>query len=208
MIKKLTALFSILTLGAALSGVAYSQNKSYTEIKPTIATADADKVEVIEYFWFGCPHCFRFEPDINQWAESKPSHVEFIREAPPLNRNWRAHSEAFYAAQVMGVTDIMFEPFFNAIHVKRQRLNTADAIGDFVTKLGIDGKAFMKTMKSFEVDKRIRQAMQKARDAGISSVPSVVINGKYLTSGSMAGSNKKVIQVMKGLIAREYKAMN
>jgi len=194
--------FSLSTFAMAADG--------YEELPNPQKRADSDRVEVLEYFWFGCPHCFAFEPTINEWVADKPDYVDFVREAPPLNPAWTPHSQAFYASQVLGMHEEFFEPFFNAIHKDRKRLNSPKAISKFAESLGVEGidaKKFLKTMKSFAVDAKIRRAMEMARREGISSVPSVVINGKYKTSGSVAGSNDRVIEVIRELSEKEHAMM-
>ncbi|MBX2878568.1 MAG: thiol:disulfide interchange protein DsbA/DsbL [Granulosicoccus sp.] len=180
--------------------------KGYKLLDQPQGTTNPDKVEVLEYFWFGCPHCYAFEPSINAWAETKPDYVDFIREAPPLNRNWETHSRAFYAAEIMGVTDQFFDPMFNGIHAERRTLRSPNQIAEFAGELGLDEDKFRKTMDSFGVDTRIKQAMHKAMASGITGVPAVVINGKFMTSGSLAGSHDSIIRVIEELSERERSA--
>jgi len=176
----------------------------YKTIDPPVnTTVEAGQVEVLEYFWFGCPHCFAFEPVINDWAAKKPEHVTFIREAPPLNPGWMPHSQAFYAAEVMGVTERMFEPFFNAIHKDKRRLRKPSEIADFMGELGIDSKKFLATMESFAVQARIKQSMLRAQASGITGVPSMVVNGKYLTGNSIAGGHEGIVRVLDELVESE-----
>jgi len=199
-------LFRAVLIFFSLSSFAMAQS-GYEEVPNPQKRADSDRVEVLEYFWFGCPHCFAFEPTINKWAESKPDFVDFVREAPPLNPAWTPHSQAFYAAEVLGVTEQFFEPMFNAIHKDNKRLTSPKSIAKFAGSLGLEGvdeEKFLKTMSSFAVDAKIRRAMDLARNAGINSVPSVVINGKYLTTGSIAGSNDRVIDVIRELSEQEH----
>jgi thiol:disulfide interchange protein DsbA len=183
-------------------GVAQAQN-GYEELAAPQKTASEGKVEVIEFFWYGCPHCYQFEPYIGPWHDEAPDNVEFIRMAPPLNPAWKVHSQAFYAAELMGVTEQFHEPFFNAIHRDKKRMRKPSDIASFVATLGIDAEQFEKNMKSFAVDAKIRQSMQKARDYKISAVPSVIINGKYKTSGSHAGSYPELIKVLNMLVSQE-----
>ena len=176
------------------------------ELLPTPQrTASVDKIEVIEFFWYGCPHCFQFEPHIKEWIENKPENVEFISMAPPLNPAWKVHSQAFYAAEVLGVLDQFHEEMFNAIHRDKKPMRKPKDVGKLVDSLGLDGDKFVKTMKSFNVDAKIRQSLQKAKDVNISSVPTVVVNGKYLTSGQLAGSYPNLINVINQLVAQESK---
>ena len=187
--------------------LAQSANKGYEMIDPPLNTRVSDKVEVIEYFWFGCPHCFAFEPSINAWKEQKPDYIEFVREAPPLNPSWEPHSRAFYAAELMGVSEEFFEPMFNAIHVTKRSLRSPKQIVEFAGELGIDEDKFAKTMDSFATDTRMSQAMQMASSSGIRGVPSIVVNGKYITGGSLAGSHENIIKVIDELSAQENDLM-
>lgn len=196
------AAFTLLFLFGLNSAFA---QQGYEEISAPQRTANPDKVEVIEFFWYGCPHCFQFEPHIKEWIENKPDNVEFISMAPPLNPAWKVHSQAFYAAEVLGVLDQFHEAMFNAIHRDRKPMRKPKDVGKLVDSLGLDGDKFMKTMKSFNVDAKIRQSLQKAKDVGISSVPTVIVNGKYRTSGAIAGSYPNVINVINQLVETESK---
>ncbi len=190
-------------LPMAGAGSALAQGAPYQTLKFPQNTRNPDKIEVLEYFWFGCPHCYAFEPAINEWAANRPDDVDFVREAPPLNKGWTAHSEAFYAVEVLGETEKFFEPLFNAIHREKRNLRDRKRLAAFAAEVGIDEKKMLDTMKSFAVNTRIRQAMKNAMEARVSGVPSVVVNGKYLTSVSMAGGHKQIIQVIDELIERE-----
>ena len=203
-----------LAVGAAVIATPYAPSllaqsgPGYAPIDPPVNTSVSDKVEVIEYFWFGCPHCFAFEPAINNWKDNeKPDYVEFVREAPPLNPAWEPHSRAFYASELMGVTEQFFEPMFNAIHVERRALRSPKQIAKFAGELGIDEEKFAKTMNSFATNTKISQSMQMAAASGLSGVPSIVINGKYLTGGSLAGSHENIIKVINELSAKENELM-
>lgn len=201
-IAGLLAAWTFVVSANMLLSVAHAQ-QGYEVLQSPQRTANPENVEVIEFFWYGCPHCFQFEPHISEWARNKPDNVDFITMAPPLNPAWKVHSQAFYAAEVLGVLDKFHEPMFNAIHKDRKAMRKPKDIAKFVETLGIDGELFEKTMKSFAVDAKIRQSIQKARDVGISAVPTVIINGKYRTSGSVAGSYPALIDVLNRLIAEE-----
>ncbi len=197
-----------MTAMAAIPAVpALAQGKGYETLENPIPTGlEAGRVEVLEHFWFGCPHCFAFEPSINAWAESKPDYVEFVREAPPLNPAWTPHSKAFYAAELMGVTDKMFDELFDGIHVDRKRLHTNETISKFVGTLGIDSEEFSANMESLHVDSRIRRSLQMARQARVNGVPSIIINGKFRTGNSLAGGHQGIINVINELVEQEHNA--
>lgn len=182
--------------------VARAQN-GYEPLSAPQKTANPDKVEVIEFFWYGCPHCFQFEPHIGKWHKNIPDNVDFVRMAPPLNPQWKVHSQAFYAAEVLGVLEQFHEPMFNAIHKDKKAMRKPKDIAKLAESLDIDPKKFTDTMKSFAVDAKIRQSMQKAKDMAISAVPTVIINGKYKTSATLAGSYPELITVLNSLVASE-----
>ena len=192
-------------MGALItSNAATAQGSGYAEINPPQQTvAPEGKIEVLEYFWFGCPHCYAFEPVINEWAADIPEDVAFIREAPPLNPAWKPHSEAYYAAEQLGVTEKFFDPMFNGIHAEKKRLRSRKEIAGFAGDLGIDSREFLSAMKSFAVDAGLRRSLQLAQQSGITGVPAIIVNGKYRTSVSMAGGHDAVIRVIERLVELE-----
>lgn len=201
-----SALASSLIIGG-LPATVQAQALGYQQLETPIATRDRSKVEILEFFWFGCPHCYRFEPTINSWKENKPDDVDFVREAPPLNPGWENHSRTFYAAEAMGITGGMFDQTFNEIHQNGNRLRSPEASGKFVESLdlGVDSDSFQKAMTSFSVATALTRGTALARDARITGVPSLLINGKYVTSSSLAGSNDGIIDVINKLIEVERK---
>ena len=120
------ALFMLLmTLGSIGTGglsLNNAQAQGYETINPPLNTSDQENVEVVEFFWFGCPHCYAFEPSIDEWAANVPENAIFLREAPPLNPSWEAHSQAFYASQILGISDKFVPAMFNAIHKEKKRM--------------------------------------------------------------------------------------
>ncbi len=196
-----TGALSLLSSGAAQAQAAVG----YEVLSTPMNTADPDKVEVLEFFWFGCPHCYAFEPTINEYHKNIPDHVAFVREAPPLNPQWEQHSRIFYAARSLGIVDQIVDPVFNEIHQNRKRLRKPKNIGKFIESLdvGVDSEKFQKTMKSFAVDAGLRRSTQLAQQSGITGVPAILVNGKYRTSVSMAGGDKAVISVIERLVELE-----
>ncbi len=182
--------------------------QGYKVIDQPMHTNDETRVEVLEFFWFGCPHCYAFEPTINKWIASKPDYVDFVREAPPLNPSWEQHSRMFYAAEALGITDSMFDQTFNRIHKGGKRLRSQKKIAKFVESLdlGVSDEEFIDAMNSFAVNSALKRSISRAQQAGITGVPSIVVNGKYLTGNSLAGSHQGIIDVINQLAEREHKA--
>lgn len=203
--RKFLTTASALGLGLASSNLWSQANLPYKVIQQKMPTNDPSRVEVLEFFWFGCPHCYAFEPAINNWRDSKPEYVDFVREAPPLNPSWEQHSRLFYAAQLLGITDGMFDQTFNEIHKRKKRLRNPAKIAKFIESLdlGVDAKKFEKTMNSFAVNTALNRSINRAQQAGINAVPSIVINGKYLTGNTLAGSHAGIINVINELSEKE-----
>jgi thiol:disulfide interchange protein DsbA len=129
--------------------------------------------------------------------------VVFEQVPSSLNPRWTEHARAYYAFKVMGVLDQTHEAFFDALHLKRQRLNSVDTIAEWVGERGLDEKAFREAYFSFPVETQIRKNVQKEKLYGHGGVPAVIVNGKYLVSGSLAGSNERMIEIMNFLVAQE-----
>ena len=180
----------------------------YTVIDPPQNTATSDKVEVLEFLWLGCPHCYEFEPTIETWKAQKPGYVTFTREAPPLNASWENHSRGFYAAQLLGKEQEFVEAMFTAIHKNRKRMRKPNDIAELASGLGMDKDKFLKTMKSFAVEGKLKRSMLLAKGAGINGVPAIVVNGKYRTGARLAGGNQGIIQVINDRVEAERIEMN
>lgn len=183
---------------AALAGY------NYELVSPPQPTESKDKIEVLEIFWYGCPHCYHFEPELEVWLERKPDDVIFRRMPGIFRSSWRPHARAFYAAEKLGILDKIHTPLFDAIHRDNQQLNTDEEILEFVDGLeGVDGKAFRKAFNSFSVEGKVKQAMRLSRAYGIQGVPSLIVNGKYFSSGSIAGSYPELLKVIDALVDKE-----
>ena len=196
-------------LGLSLAGPspAFAQAQGYELIEPPQNTASGDTVEVMEFFWLGCPHCYSFEPHIEDWKADMPSGVAFVREAPPLNPSWEQHSRAFYAAKALGKEDEFVIAAFDAIHKDGKRLRKPDEIAEVAESVGLDPEEFVRTMESFTVETALRRSVKLARGAGLTGVPTVVINGKYRTGAALAGGNAGMIDVIDRLVAIEKRSL-
>jgi thiol:disulfide interchange protein DsbA len=177
--------------------------EKYQLISPPQNTSTGGKVEVLEFFWYGCPHCNTLEPTMKKWVEDKPDYVELVRVAPPLNPAWSNHGRAFYAAQILGELDRFHEPMFDALHKERKRLNTVEEIAEFAGSLGIDKEKFLATMNSFAVETKLMRARQQAIAMGLTGVPALVVNGKFRTSASLAGGNEQMMDLVNSLADQE-----
>ena len=193
----------MLVSGSALAQSAFVDGTDYQTISPAVKTSQPDKVVVTEIFWYGCPHCFRFEPHVERWSASLSDGVVFERVPSSLNPRWTEHARAYYAFKMMGVLDQAHKALFDAIHLKRQRLTSLDTLAEFVSDLGLDEKLFRENYFSFPVETQIRKNIQREKHYGHRGVPAVIVNGKYLVSASLAGSNERMIEIMNYLVSQE-----
>ena len=203
----LLSLALIASLPLAHADNFYMEGAQYQAIEPPAPTnAAPGKVEVVELFWYGCPHCFHFEPTLSKWLASKPANVDFKRVPAVLNPGWVTHARAYYVAEQLGVLDKIHEPLFEAIHLKNQRLNTEDELAAFFAAHGVPEDEFRAAFNSFEVHMQLRQAAQLGKAYQATGVPAIVVNGKCLVSSSMAGGYPEMIAVVEHLVAQEASA--
>jgi len=203
MLKKALLVISILFIFNSMAcAETYEEGKHYQRIDQP-KTIDSDKVEVLEFFWYGCPHCYSFEPYLNKWKTNKPENVEFLRVPATFQPLWVLHARAYYALQMLGVGEEIHLKFFSEIHNKKNYMKTFDALTVFVQEYGVERSEFIDAMNSFTVETQIRKATKLVTDYKLSGVPAVAVNGKYLISASMAGSYDNMIKIMSYLIEKE-----
>ena len=206
--KKLAFLLGLSALLALPFTAAYGEpaTGTYQLVTPPQPTKTGDKIEVMEIFWFGCPHCFHFEPILNKWRKHLPEDVQFRYMPGVFRKNWVPGARAFYTARVLDVDDKVHEAIFNAIHLEHRRLYTEDSFADVFAANGVSREDFDKAWNSFTVENEVREAMQMSRKYGISGVPSIIVNGKYRTSASLTGSYEDMLKVVDQLIDKERAA--
>ena len=197
------SIFTLLISFTSVNAQQFDEGIEYVEIKNPVKTSNPDKVVVTEMFWYGCPHCFRFEPYVEKWKETVSDDVVLEQVPSVLNPSWMEHARAFFALEMMGATEKVHKKLFSAIHIQNKRLNSIDTIAAFVKAQGVDEKKFREHYHSFPVDTKVRKSKQKERKYGHRGVPAVIINGKYRTSASQAGSNARMIEVIDFLVKKE-----
>ena len=180
---------------------AFVEGKHYTKLATVQPTRDPKRVEVLEFFAYGCSHCNTFEPVLDAWQKKLPPDVLFrripvaFREGPMV-----LHQKLYFALEALDMVNRMHHKVFEAIHAQKQRLGTEEEIGAFAAKNGVDRSRLLDTMHSFAVAGRAKQASQLANGYGIEGTPSMGVNGRWLTSGAHAGSNAKSLAVVEYLI--------
>ncbi len=176
--------------------------KQYVLVSPAQPTESGKNVEVLEFFSYACPHCHELEPVLNPWVKKLPGDVTFRRMPAIFSDKWAVLARIFYAAEALGQLDRLHPAIFNAMHVDRLDLTNEKTLQDWVGKNGVEVKKFMDAYNSFSVQGKAQRAKQLTRAFAVTGVPALVVDGKYMTSASQAGSNEKLLPVLDELIKK------
>lgn len=199
------ALAVLAATGARAQGNAPVEGRDYVRLNPPTAVPAGGKIDVIEFFSYGCPHCYTFEPMLEAWVKKLPADVAFRRVPATFNAPFEGYAKLYYALEATGLLESMHKRVFAAIHVQRQRLDKDAELAALVQSAGGDGAKFVDAYKSFGVATKVRQAKQVAEAYKIDGVPAMGIHGRWFTSGSLAGGHDRALAVADQLIARARK---
>ena len=195
---------------AAATNWQFDEGTHYIRLVPSQPTiGGADKIEVAEFFWYGCPHCYDLEPAMMKWEANKPANVRFERVPAMWNDVLKIHARLYYSEDVLVRNGLIEDAagfraaVFEEYHRRGNRLLTEEAISRLFERYGVSAEEFLKTWNSFEVSQKLRVANDLARRYSIASVPTMVVNGKYRTGSVEAGGYPKMFEVIDELIVRE-----
>lgn len=200
-----TLLIALAVFGQA-SAADWKEGTHYKKLDTPVRTDSGSRIEVAEVFWYGCPHCYNFKPLAESWEAKAPDDVEYVRIPAALGRSWEPHARAFYALEAMNALDKVHDALFDALAGQRRPLNDGESLADFVADHGVDRDEFLNNYKSFGVNARLQQAQSKIRGARITGTPTMLVNGKYTVSASMAGSLEASLEVVDYLVEKERAA--
>lgn len=202
--RSILALTACLPLACSAADVParFILGQHYKTTRAALPPADPAKVEVMEVFSYSCSHCFSFEPMVEKWLEKKPAGVEFIRQPWTLGQPAALpRSKAFYAAQQLGVFEKFHKALFGSIHGQGKIMATEEDLrGLFLASTGLSAEDFNGAYSGFATDNRVRRGENIVRELGVTSVPTVVVDGRWYTNGTMAGSNDKVFAIVDFLV--------
>ncbi|NBD21606.1 thiol:disulfide interchange protein DsbA/DsbL [Aquabacterium fontiphilum] len=192
---------SLLAASAQAQGQPVEGTNYVRLAQPAPVSAPAGKVEVVEFFWYGCPHCFHFEPFLESWAAKLPAEVAFRRIPVAFReRPFGIHQQLYFTIEAMGLMASLHPRVFKALHEERQRLDTPEAIGEFVARHGVDRARFMDVFSSFAIQTKCRQARSLTDAYRIDGVPAIGVAGRFYTSISLNGTPARTLATTDHLI--------
>jgi thiol:disulfide interchange protein DsbA len=190
--------FAVLLLAPAL---ALAQGKpAYTELKPPLPVDNDGRIQVLEFFWYGCIHCYNLEPTVEKWEKTLPKDVEFRRVPAIFNDRWALDAQIFYAFEALGVLDKLHRPFFDAIHRDHLRTDNQQALAEWLQKQGVDPKKFNDVMKSFGVQSKTRRAAQLTAAYKIDGTPELAVQGRYTVSAEQGRTQQGMFDAVDYLV--------
>ena len=189
---------------AASTSGRFQLGTHYERLSPTQPTSSSpDQIEVAEIFWYGCPHCYTFDPYLESWKTDLPANVSFVRVPAVWNPLLQLHARAFYTAEALGKGEEMHAPIFREIHVNGNYLDSEQSLQAFFGQFDVSPEDFTNAFNSFAVHTRLQRADELSRRYRIASVPTVIVNGKYTTNATMAGGYDTLMDLIDELIASE-----
>jgi thiol:disulfide interchange protein DsbA len=205
MMKRIVLAAAVLLMtGLAILPVAQAQvpvkGQAYNELTPPQPTESAGKVEVIEFFWYGCPHCYALEPLIEPWAKKLPKDAVFKRVPAIFNEQWGVAARVYYALDALGEEERIRAALFDAIHKENLRITNESAMEEWLAKKGVSVEKYKAVYKSFAVETRVRRAAQMTQAYKIDGVPAFAVEGRYIATASQNSDRQRLLAVTDYLI--------
>lgn len=199
-IKNLLAILILLSATHALAEPV--AGKDYKLIEPAQATSSGNKIEVLEFFFYGCSHCFHLHPELTAWERKMPKDVELVLVPTIFNPSWEPMAYTYYALEALGQNQKLHNDLFEAWNVKNIDLSDESKITAFVSKFGVDSKKFSEAYHSFGMQSKIMRSKQLTQTYRISGTPTMIVDGRYLITGLQPAA---AIQVMDELVNKVRK---
>ena len=198
---------AVLPVAVQAQAQSYKEGSDYLVLdKPAPTEAPAGKVEVVEFFWYGCPHCNSFEPQLDAWLKAAPKNVAFRRAPVSFRPDFEPHQRLYYVLEAMGKLEELHKKVFYTIHVEKQPLNSAPLVAAWAEKQGIDAAKFAEMYSSFSVSTKVRKATQLQDSYQVDGVPALGVAGRYYTSSTQAKSMDRALLIATHLVALPRKA--
>jgi len=196
----LATLATVFSAGLALAQQPLVLDKDYRLITPAMPGDGSKKIEVVEFFYYGCSHCYDLESELKNWLKHKPADVEFRQQPAVFRDNWVPLTKTFFALDAMGLLPKLGDKVYAAVHEEGLGLSDEAMMSKWIGQQGVDPAKFNEVYRSFGVQNKVERAKQVTRDYRVAGTPSIAVAGKYITSPSMTGSFEKFFQVVDQLI--------
>ena len=193
---------AVMAVTSAAMAAEFQAGKDYTVVANPTQIEVPGKIEVREFFWYGCPHCFTLEPHMQAWLKKIPKDVRFVRSPAAMNSLWEQGARGYYVSEALGIRKKTHLPLFHAIHEGNQQIFDQKAQAKFFTKYGVPEAKFNSMFNSFAITAKVAQSNKLGQQLQLTGVPAIVVNGKYIVQGEDA----KVTQVLSYLVEKERKA--
>ncbi|MHB1214185.1 MAG: thiol:disulfide interchange protein DsbA/DsbL [Thiobacillus sp.] len=190
------------SLSALAAGPEAFEGHDYTRLQIPQPVATGKQVEVLEFFWYRCPHCSQLEPELNTWLKTLPKDAQMRRIPAVFRDDWMPGAKLYYTLKQMNLLDSLHHKVFDAYHVENINLDDPAVLGGWIAKQGVDRKKFESIYNSFSTQSKATQGARLATNYGITGVPAFVIDGKYATSVGMTGSESRLFEVLDQLIVK------
>ena len=201
--KALLVAIAGLTLSAVVSAQELVEGQHYERLDPSVETqVDDDQIEITEAFWFGCPHCYRLQPEVTEWYATLEDDVQVVHLPATMGGDWNTHATAFYAAESLGIQEALHADFFHAIHEEGRALTDTDELAAFFSHYGVSEEEAREALTSFSVRSDVSRAHGRMRDMQLMGVPALMVDGRYLVTPSSAGSLANMPKIADALVAR------
>ena len=207
MIRRLFAAATLAAAVLALAPAAAQPPAPFIELSPPLPTDSKGKIEVVEFFWYECPHCYALEPLLETWIKKLPKDVEFRRIPATFNERWVISARVYYALEAMGLVDKLHRPLMDAIHKDRLRVTDERQLTEWLQGKGVDVAKFSATLKSFAVESRLKRAQSLVQGSRIDGVPALMVNGQYVVAAGAGGSEERMLAIADSLIEQSRKQL-
>ncbi len=199
-------LFSV-TLALSALAQAPAKGSPYTELNPPQATESSGKVEVIEFFWYGCPHCYALEPVLEPWIKKLSKEVVFKRVPAIFNEQWGVAARVFYSLEAINEEDRVHRALFDAIHKDNLRITDESAMTGWLTKHGVDAEKYKAAYRSFTVETKLKRALQMTQAYRIDGVPALAVQGRYVMSATSIPDRQDLLKAVDRVIGDTIKKL-
>lgn len=203
MLKTLMVAVAGLSLSAAVSAQELVEGQHYEALEEPVETqVDDGQIEVLDVFWYGCPHCYRLQSHVNEWEETLDDDVTMVKMPATMGGDWNTHANAYYAAEELGIAEELHADFFDAIHQDERSMTDSDEIAAFFADYGVSEDEAKEALKAFNVRSNVNKANSRMRDMRLQGVPALVVDGRYVVTPSSAGSLENMPNIADALVEK------